>query len=214
MAEDGAWAVPPIRNKRGEILKQNNAPELFIKYIAHDIQCHIIIVDLSLKRIQFCSANHLKDNNVKFDSPLLLYTTGGHFQAVHQRDHAYFIQLANELETGQTVANFAPSVSFECLHYNENVVTSEISHGSVVNRPYTVSGDKSRKKNPSHPSAMNIVDPSTMPEDGPATTNLPIYPPTHLATYPHLPTYPTHQPTYPPTLRSNEDTLKTCPHIL
>ena len=58
--------------------------------------------------------------------------------------------------------------------------------GSVVNRPYTVSRDKSGKKNPSLPSIKN-VDPSTMQVDGLAT-----YPPTHLS-------LPTHLPPYPPT---------------
>ena len=51
--------------------------------------------------------------------------------------------------------------------------------GSVVNRPYTVSRDKSGK-NPSLPSIKN-VDPSTMQADGLATTPLP--------PYPYLPTF-------------------------
>ena len=115
MAEDGAWAVPPIKTTNGEIIRQNNAPELFIKYIAHDIQCHIIVIDLSLNRVQFCSANHLKDDNVKFDSPLLLYTTGGHFQAVHQKNHEFFVKFVDDLEAGQTSEAFVPDVSFECF---------------------------------------------------------------------------------------------------
>ena len=98
MLEDGAWAVPSIKDSSGFTLKSNDAPEMFLKYIAHDLQCHIIIIDLQLGQVQFCSANHLKDNNVTFHSPLLLYCTGGHFQAVFQNDHEYFIKYAKELE--------------------------------------------------------------------------------------------------------------------
>ena len=69
--------------------------------------------------------------------------------------------------------------------------------GSVVNRPYTVSEDKSGMKNPSLPSFKNIVEPSTRPEDGSASTHLPSYPPSHLPTYTHLPPYPpTHLPIF------------------
>ena len=94
MIEDGAWAVPDIKDNSGNILKHNYAPELFIKFIAHDLRCHILIFDLMLDRIQFCSGNHLKSNNVVFESPLLLYYTGGHYQAVFQRDHEFFITFA------------------------------------------------------------------------------------------------------------------------
>ena len=98
MLEDGAWAVPSIKDDFGNTTKENQAPEIFIKYIAHDLKCHIIIFDLMLGQIQFCSANHVKDNNVLFESPLLLYSTGGHFQAVFQKDHEHFINYAKELE--------------------------------------------------------------------------------------------------------------------
>ena len=98
MLEDKAWAVPSIKDKSGNTVKANDAPEMFIKYIAHDIKCNIIIFDLVLGKIQFCSANHLKDNNLSFDSPLLLYCTGGHFQAVFQKDHEYFKKISKELE--------------------------------------------------------------------------------------------------------------------
>ena len=98
MMEDGSWAVPSIKDSEGNEIKPNLAPEMFIKYIAHDLQCHIIVFDLHLNIIQFCSANHLKDDNVAFDSPLLLYSTGGHFQSVFQTDHEYFIDFANKLE--------------------------------------------------------------------------------------------------------------------
>ena len=98
MLEDRAWAVPPIKDNFGNIIKQNFAPEMMIKFIAHDLKCHIVVFDLLLDRIQFVSGNHLKSNNVVFDSPLLMYTTGSHFQCVMQQDHEYFIQYAKELE--------------------------------------------------------------------------------------------------------------------
>ena len=43
MLEDGAWAVPSIKDELGNIIKQNYAPELFINYIAHDLKSHIIV---------------------------------------------------------------------------------------------------------------------------------------------------------------------------
>ena len=87
--------------------------------------------------------------------------------------------------------------------------------GSLVNRPYTVSEDKSGKKNPSIPLVKNIVKPNTRPENGSATTHPPTYLPSHLPTYPHPPIYkPITLPTYPPSLRSDENAMKTCPHIL
>ena len=73
MLEDGAWAVPSIKDELGNIIKENYAPELFINFIAHDLKAHIIVFDLLLDRIQFISGNHIKSNNVVFDSPLLLY---------------------------------------------------------------------------------------------------------------------------------------------
>ena len=98
MVEDGAWAVPSIKDKAGNIVKENHAPEFFIKFIAHDLQCNIIVFDLFNKTVEFCSGNQLLDNNVKFESPLLLYTTGSHFQSLVPRDHEYFIHYAKELE--------------------------------------------------------------------------------------------------------------------
>ena len=98
MLEDGAWAVPSIRNNEGEIMKENWAPEIFIKFIAHELKCHIIVFDLHLDRIQFISGNHVMSDNVRFDSPLLIYTTGSHFQAVFQTDHEYFKNYAINLE--------------------------------------------------------------------------------------------------------------------
>ena len=98
MLEDGAWAVPSVKDAFGNIAKANLAPEILIKYIAHDLKCHIIIFDLLLGQVQFCSANHVKDNNASFDSPILLYSTGGHFQSVNPKNQEYFIQYARELE--------------------------------------------------------------------------------------------------------------------
>ena len=98
MLADGAWAVPSITDNEGNITKDNCAPEILIKYIAHDLRCHIIVFDLNLNRVQFLSGNHVKDNNVVFESPLVLYATGEHFQSVFQTDHEYFINYARELE--------------------------------------------------------------------------------------------------------------------
>ena len=103
MLEDGAWAVPDIKDSLGNTIKGNHAPEMFIKYIAHDLQCHIIVFDLLLGQVQFCSANHVKDENVSFDSPILLYTTGGHFQSVFPKDQEYFINFARELEESHSI---------------------------------------------------------------------------------------------------------------
>ena len=101
MLEDGAWAVPHLTDSKGKYLKENNAPEMLIKFIAHDLRAHIIVFDLHLQTMQFISGNHLKKDNVLFDSPLLLYATGSHFQSVFQRNHEYFIQLAKDLESNQ-----------------------------------------------------------------------------------------------------------------
>ena len=98
MFENGAWDVPTLKNNDGSYLKENFAPEMMIRFAAHEIKCHIIVIDLQLSRIQFCSGNFLKDNNVIFNSPLILYATGNHFQSVFQIDHNYWIQLASELE--------------------------------------------------------------------------------------------------------------------
>ena len=101
LIENGAWAVPPVRDAFGNWKKENCAPEMLIQFIAHDLGCHIIVFDLLLNRIQFCSGNHVLNDNVKFDSPIVLYSTGSHFQAVFQKDHDHFIVLARELENQQ-----------------------------------------------------------------------------------------------------------------
>ena len=98
MLEDGAWAVPSIKDNKGKTVKANWAPEILIKFIAHELKCHIIVFDLLLNSVQFLSGNHVKSGNVVFDSPLLIYTTGGHFQSVFPTDHEFFIKYAKELE--------------------------------------------------------------------------------------------------------------------
>ena len=98
MLEDGAWSVSSIKDNTGKVVKENFAPEMFINYIAHAIRCHIIVFDLKLDRVQFCSANNLKDNNLAFDSPLLLYATGSHFQSVLPKNQKFFAVYAKQLE--------------------------------------------------------------------------------------------------------------------
>ena len=98
MLEDGAWAVPSIKDDEGNTVKANWAPEILIKFIAHELRCHIIVFDLLLNTVQFLSGNHVKSGNVVFDSPLLIYTTGGHFQSVFPTDHDFFINYDKELE--------------------------------------------------------------------------------------------------------------------
>ena len=93
---------------------------MFIKYIAHDLKCHIIIFDLLLGQVQFCSANHLKENNVSFDSPILLYCTGGHFQAVFQKNHEYFISYAKELEERNTAVPLSTNMETQGTKVKDN----------------------------------------------------------------------------------------------
>ena len=122
MIEDKAWAVPHIKDDAGHFLKHNDAPEILIKYIAHDLRCHIIVFDLSLDRIQFCSGNHLKTDNVIFDSPLLLYNTGGHFQSVFQTDHEFFIDFAKQLARDQnSLTSSPPSKKQKIAHPNKQL---------------------------------------------------------------------------------------------
>ena len=102
MDEDGVWDVPSLKDENGNFLKENFAPEMLIRYAAHELRSHIIVIDLGLLRIQFCSANFLRDNNGVFESPLILYATGNHFQSVFQVNHEYFIQFAQQLEREAT----------------------------------------------------------------------------------------------------------------
>ena len=43
LSEDGAWAMPSLKDEQGNDIKENYAPELLIKYIAHALRCHIIV---------------------------------------------------------------------------------------------------------------------------------------------------------------------------
>ena len=109
MDEDGAWDVPSLKDENSNFLKENFAPEMLIRYAAHELRSHIIVIDLQLMKMQLCSANFVRDNNVVFESPLILYATGNHFQSVFQVNHEYFIQLAQQLEreaTESSVENF------------------------------------------------------------------------------------------------------------
>ena len=119
MLKDGAWSVSPLRDEEGKIVKENDAPEILIKYIAHVLKCNIIIYDLRLKRTQFLSGNHLTEDNVVFESPLLLYNSGGHFQSVMQKDHEYFIRLAKTFEAEQEIPNKDQSKDSDQTHLPE-----------------------------------------------------------------------------------------------
>ena len=125
MLVDRAWSLPAITDHYGNPIKDNLAPELFIKFIAHDVRCHIIVFDLTLDIIQFCSANHLKSNNSIFDAPILLYCTGNHFQAVHPTNQDYFVHYARNLEYSQSNANA------EDLHTSETYLISTLEKSSV-----------------------------------------------------------------------------------
>ena len=131
MNEDGAWAVPPLRDNFGNFLKDNHAPELFIRFAAHELKCHIIVFDMQLKRMQFCSGNILRRNNVIFSSPLLLYATGSHFQSVFQKDHEYFIELALQLEIEN---NGVPSARKSPENVQEPVTDKKLGETSMQNK--------------------------------------------------------------------------------
>ena len=121
MLEDGAWAVPSIKDENnGNIIKENFAPEILIKFIAHDIRANIIVFDLVLDNIQFVSGNLLKMDNVVFDSPLLMYSTGSHFQSVLQTNYEYFVHLAKKLQD-RNICQMCP---------RERQL--DISHGSIM----------------------------------------------------------------------------------
>ena len=96
---------------------------MMIQFIAHDLHCHIVVFNLLLDTVQFCSGNHLKDNNVVFDSPLMIYSTGSHFQSVFPKSHEYFIQYAHRLEeenNGQNIPNQFPEKKKERSTHTSN----------------------------------------------------------------------------------------------
>ena len=141
MLEDGAWAVPSIKDKDGKTVKANWAPEILIKFIVHEVKCHIIVFDLLLNTVQFISGNHIRSDNVVFASPLLIYATGGHFQSVFQTDHEYFINYARELDA-ENESKIAPmSKIFEHLEngvkepkQDNNECTSTSRQSELVKR--------------------------------------------------------------------------------
>ena len=158
MLKDGAWAVPSIKDIEGNTVKANWAPEILIKFIAHQLRLHIIVFDLLLNRVQFLSGNHVKDGNVIFDSPLLIYTTGGHFQSVLPTDHEYFINYARELEA-------------------ENNRTEEPKEVSSTSEYSEVEGKKSNDEEPTNISKIkhkSLTDPKKKTEEADKAVQPPI----------------------------------------
>jgi hypothetical protein len=131
MLEDGAWAVPSIRDESGNIIKENFAPEILIKFIAHDLRWHIIVFDLVLDSIQFISGNHLKANNVVFDSPLMIYSTGSHFQSVLQVDHEFFLNFSKDLD----VRNHAINAKEGSLSSEPPTSETEVNGNKLIVNP-------------------------------------------------------------------------------
>ena len=132
MLEDGAWAVPSIQDEDGNLIKENCAPEIMIKFMAHDLKSNIIVFDLQLNIFQFISGNLLKSDNVAFESPLLLYATGSHFQSVMQEDHEFFVNLARELESDN--------------HAGANPQLPSNVHGNLQERNAKLPKDNSKMK--------------------------------------------------------------------
>ena len=48
MIEDGAWAVPSIKDNDGKTVKANWISEIMIRFIAHELNCHMIVFYLLL----------------------------------------------------------------------------------------------------------------------------------------------------------------------
>ena len=46
MLEDGAWAVPSVKDDHGNTVKENYAPEILIRFVAHELRYNIIVLDL------------------------------------------------------------------------------------------------------------------------------------------------------------------------
>ena len=49
MKIDKSWNVPAIKDAIGNELKENYAPEIMIKFIAHDIRCQSLCLIYSFK---------------------------------------------------------------------------------------------------------------------------------------------------------------------
>ena len=45
MEEDGVWDVPSLKDNNGKFLKENFAPEMLIRYAAHELKSHIIALE-------------------------------------------------------------------------------------------------------------------------------------------------------------------------
>ena len=150
LIHDKSWNVPNLKDKTGSILKENFGPEMLIKYIAHDIRCHIIVFDLQLEIIQFCSGNYLKENNVIYSSPIIMYCTGNHFQLLLPLNPAYFRDLVTKLENGEDVPtklSYIESTTFDGNHHQleniPNVIQSKVK--SVPVHPHDLSKMKKSK---------------------------------------------------------------------
>ena len=146
MIEEGAWAVPSLQDHQGNIVKENNAPEMFIKFAAHELKCNIIVFDLQFGTVRYLSGNHLISNNVIFDSPLLLYSTGSHFQAVFQIEHEFFIEYANNFE----VEILVPIVTnLETIGNDETNLKKINKRKPIVNKSKTTKKVKRPEENSS-----------------------------------------------------------------
>ena len=162
MYEDESWDVPALKDEDGRIIKENHAPELFIKYAAHDLQCNIIVFDLQNDTVRYISGNILKENNVIFDSPLLMYSTGSHFQSVFQTDHEFFIKYSLRLEaehvsTGSSVSSPKPSITLQEPSVSQKKKPHRVDHEKRIYKSshysLTTTTDKMSKL-----SSINVED--------------------------------------------------------
>ena len=148
MIENGAWDVPSVKDRKGNFLKENQAPEMMIKYIAHDLQCNIIIFDLFNNTVEFCSGNQLLDHNIKFNSPLLLYTTGSHFQSLLPTNHDFFIRYAIELQSKYFGIPCTNKAQLDRKKEDKNMKTTKENHPNEQ-QTVTIELKPQRKRNPS-----------------------------------------------------------------
>ena len=87
------------------------------------------MIDLQLGKVQFCSGNHIKDGNVVFDSPLIIYSTGTHFQSCFQQNHEFFINFARQLEV--EYLEIQPSYLASSVQSNNPTIRSHMNTSSV-----------------------------------------------------------------------------------